>query len=429
VIALNAAASAGVPVPQAFEWSDDPAILGAPFFLAERAPGTPPEAWGNNAAGDAGWRRSMGHDFVDAIAALHRFDWEAAVPPAWSAGLDIHASAARQIDLCEANYRRWALVAHPMMHRAFGWLRKRLPVAPRISLVHGDYRIGNFLEQGGGSRRSSIGNWCIWATRSKISAGRCYRNSKRDRPCLRADRRDKLPAYRYQDKAGLAVAPAALAFYKVLALVKLALTHMAAARCFEDGRFTDMRMPAMATQIAPVSPDRENHRGCINEPDVFPPHRRHGRDLAVRGYPKHAWRVCTRAGFWRDLHAGDDQAPRQLVKYATWRSTGECCGIGSGPRAAGIRPSRRSPPCGQRRAYPAHGGRPGVPGRPPRRPRSRPSSRWLDAEAPRLAPTVAHAAEDAVNAYLLRQSRTELAATARPMFDAISRGAEEHEDR
>jgi hypothetical protein len=27
---------------------------------------------------------------------------------------------------------------------------------------------------------------------------------------------------------------------------------MAAARCFEDGLFNDMRMPAMATQIAPV---------------------------------------------------------------------------------------------------------------------------------------------------------------------------------
>ena len=38
----------------------------------------------------------------------------------------------------------------------------------------------------------------------------------------------------------------------MFSLLKLAFTHMAAARCFEDGRFNDMRMPAMATQIAPV---------------------------------------------------------------------------------------------------------------------------------------------------------------------------------
>ena len=43
-----------------------------------------------------------------------------------------------------------------------------------------------------------------------------------------------------------------LRFYHVFSLLKLAFTHMAAARCFEQGLFNDMRMPAMATQIAPV---------------------------------------------------------------------------------------------------------------------------------------------------------------------------------
>ncbi|MFT3792297.1 MAG: hypothetical protein QM741_14770 [Rudaea sp.] len=38
----------------------------------------------------------------------------------------------------------------------------------------------------------------------------------------------------------------------MFALVKLAITHIAAVRCYEDGRFDDMRMPAMGTQIAPV---------------------------------------------------------------------------------------------------------------------------------------------------------------------------------
>ena len=33
-------------------------------------------------------------------------------------------------------------------------------------------------------------------------------------------------------------------------VLKLAATHMAAARCFEEGRFNDMRMPAMGSQIA-----------------------------------------------------------------------------------------------------------------------------------------------------------------------------------
>ena len=57
---------------------------------------------------------------------------------------------------------------------------------------------------------------------------------------------------RYEARSGVKVAPASLKFYIVFSLLKLAFTHMAAARCFEDGRFNDMRMPAMGTQIAPV---------------------------------------------------------------------------------------------------------------------------------------------------------------------------------
>ena len=43
---------------------------------------------------------------------------------------------------------------------------------------------------------------------------------------------------------------AAVRYWQVFSLLKLAATHMAAARCFEEGRFNDMRMPAMGSQIA-----------------------------------------------------------------------------------------------------------------------------------------------------------------------------------
>ena len=55
---------------------------------------------------------------------------------------------------------------------------------------------------------------------------------------------------RYGEKAGFEVSMASVRYYQVLALLKLAATHMAAARCFEEGRFNDMRMPAMGSQIA-----------------------------------------------------------------------------------------------------------------------------------------------------------------------------------
>src|SRR6202012_5506677 len=68
--------------------------------------------------------------------------------------------------------------------------------------------------------------------------------------CGLADEQEFLS--RYEALSGLKVTPEILKFYIVFSLLKLAFTHMAAARCFEDGLFNDLRMPAMATQISPV---------------------------------------------------------------------------------------------------------------------------------------------------------------------------------
>jgi hypothetical protein len=54
---------------------------------------------------------------------------------------------------------------------------------------------------------------------------------------------------KYSRAAGFTVSPRSVRFYQAFSLLKLAATHMAAARCFENGRLDDMRMPAMGTQI------------------------------------------------------------------------------------------------------------------------------------------------------------------------------------
>ena len=161
-------------------------------------------------------------------------------------------AALKQIDDWEARFRRWALRPHPMAHRALQWLRGNAPIAERLSLVHGDYRLGNFLERDG--RISAILDWELvhlgdpvedlgWAFLPQYRGGTPL-------VCGLASEADFLS--RYEAQSGPPVDPASLRFYLVFSLLKLAFTHMAAARCFEDGLFNDLRMPAMATQIAPV---------------------------------------------------------------------------------------------------------------------------------------------------------------------------------
>ncbi|AZN50002.1 phosphotransferase family protein [Pseudomonas aeruginosa] len=249
--ALKALEGQGVPAPRAFWWSDDASILGAPFCITEKVEGSAPVPWGGADAFAASWRTDIGLQFVSALAGIHRIDWRG------REGFDqvqvTEANAAHvQLDYWESARQRWALRAYPMLHHAMLWLRRNAPVAPRVSLVHGDYRLGNFLEQDG--RITAILDWELvhlgdphedlgWAFLPQFAMGS-------GRVCGLVAQEDFIA--RYEAEVGFSVDPASLHFYRVLALVKLALTHMAGVRCFEDGRFDDMRMPAMGTQVMPV---------------------------------------------------------------------------------------------------------------------------------------------------------------------------------
>jgi aminoglycoside phosphotransferase (APT) family kinase protein len=250
---LHALEGSAVPAPRVYFASDDPAILGAPFFLCEKVEGNTPLPWGSQGQALEGARRdSLAADFIDALAALHGFDWRATPLAKWGRDVTLDNAAQLQIDDWQARFRRWALRPHPMAHRTLAWLRAEAPKAQRVSLVHGDFRLGNFLERDG--RISAILDWELvhlgdpvedlgWAFLPQYRGGTTL-------VCGLASEADFVA--RYQARTGQTVDPAALKFYIVFSLLKLAFTHMAAARCFEDGLFNDLRMPGMATQIAPV---------------------------------------------------------------------------------------------------------------------------------------------------------------------------------
>jgi aminoglycoside phosphotransferase (APT) family kinase protein len=250
---LGALETSDVPAPRVYFASDDASLLGAPFFVCEKVEGDTPLPWGSQTQALEGTRRErLALDFIDALAALHRFDWRATPLARWGEGVTADNAAQLQIDDWEARFRRWALRPHPMAHRALAWLRANTPRAERVTIVHGDFRLGNFLEREG--RITAILDWELvhlgdpvedlgWAFLPQYRGGAPL-------VCGLASEADFLA--RYQARSGLRVDPAALKFYIVFSLLKLAFTHMAAARCFEDGLFNDLRMPAMATQIAPV---------------------------------------------------------------------------------------------------------------------------------------------------------------------------------
>ena len=250
--ALRALEGMGVPAPRAFLWSDDPAILGAPFFISELVRGEAPIPWGPAEDMTEDLRDRLGLAFTDALGALHNVEWQQSDLAAMWPGITVENAASCQLEEWERNYLRWRLRPQPMLHYAARWPRANLPTAPRVSIVHGDYRLGNFLAIG--NRITAILDWELvhlgdphedlaWACLPQYRAG--------TKLMSRLIKREAMYE-RYRDKTGIRVNPETMRFYEIFSLYKLAVTHMAAVSVFERNDFHDMRMPAMGTQIAPV---------------------------------------------------------------------------------------------------------------------------------------------------------------------------------
>ena len=255
VLSLQSLEGSAVPVPHVFWHSDDASILGAPFLFCEKAPGEAVVPWVSPTAPalEDGYRIRLAEQFIDRLAALHRVAWQTK-PIAKMAEVANHVTAAnaalQNVEHWETQIKRWAMRPYPLAEWGIRWLKHHAPVAPFVAIVHGDYRTGNFLERDG--QITSILDWELahlgdphedlgWASLPMYMGG-----SKLI--CRLAE-----PGWfyaRYSEMVGFEVSMESVRYYQALSLLKLAATHMAAARCFEKGRFNDMRMPAMGSQIA-----------------------------------------------------------------------------------------------------------------------------------------------------------------------------------
>ena len=252
VRAMQSLEGSAVPVPRAYWHSDDPAILGAPFLFSEKAEGEAVVPWVSPAEPplEEGLRIRLAHQFIDSLAALHRVDWQGKPIAAMAGDVDEGNAALRSVQTWEALIRRWQMRPYPLADWGLRWLKAHCPRAPRVTIVHGDYRTGNFLQQDG--RITAILDWELvhlgdphedlaWASMPMYKGGT---------PFIGRLAEPELFYGRYAERAGIDVSMEAVRYYQAFSLLKLAATHMAAARCFEEGRFNDLRMPAMGSQIA-----------------------------------------------------------------------------------------------------------------------------------------------------------------------------------
>jgi aminoglycoside phosphotransferase (APT) family kinase protein len=239
---LEAAAQLGVPVPRVCWLELDGSHLERPFFIMERVDGfpTPPTF---PAAYPGEMRARVAEDFVRILARIHLADWRAL-------GFGFLAdpgpgpeAARRAVALWRGVYEHDRLEPHPLLVRALLWLERDPPATDRVTIVHGDYRTGNYLHDATG-RITAMLDWEMahlgdpledlgWAT---MPYWYCE-----DRACGLEREADMVR--RYERATGWTVDRDRLRFYQVLGTVKMMAISLTGVRNYCEGRSAE---PALA---------------------------------------------------------------------------------------------------------------------------------------------------------------------------------------
>jgi aminoglycoside phosphotransferase (APT) family kinase protein len=253
---LHALSDDPLPSPPTPWFERDPGVLERTFYVMERLSGDVPiPAPGPDGAGpftDAE-RATLGPEVAAALARLHAFDWRAR-------GLGFlgdpgtgRAPAEREIASWEARIARSGFPRPPMLAAGLSWLRRHVPTTDDVTLVHGDYRLGNFLvtRAGDGLHLSGILDWEMvhlgdpledvgWCTSALWRAGT---------PLASCLMEPEAFADAYGAASGRAVDPERVRFWEVLAIVKMAAIMLTGLRAFADGRTPDLRMAIFDHQL------------------------------------------------------------------------------------------------------------------------------------------------------------------------------------
>src|SRR4051794_4963563 len=128
--------------PEVLAVCDDPAVIGAPFYVMELVEGDVVTTAMPAALDTPEERLRTAHELIDALVEVHGVDWRAA-------GLEgfgkpdgyLERQLRRFLGLWEHNKTREI----PAVEVVGDWLRTHLPASPPATVVHGDYRLGNVL--------------------------------------------------------------------------------------------------------------------------------------------------------------------------------------------------------------------------------------------------------------------------------------------
>lgn len=235
---LKALEETDVPVPKAMWLENTGNVLGTRFYIMEFVEGEIPLPWDESIPNDV--RQEMHRQFTDVLASLHTVDWAGLGLDFLGVPEDATDPAALELARCREILDRVELRPYPLLREILAWLDERRPRSSRLSLIHNDYRMGNFVWRGGKIvalldwERAFVGDPMVDVAFSRLEnlAGWC---SIRD-----------TMATRYSEQSGIPIDEDGVSFYEILEQLKATLVGLTGLRAFADGRTSDLRLVQIA---------------------------------------------------------------------------------------------------------------------------------------------------------------------------------------
>jgi aminoglycoside phosphotransferase (APT) family kinase protein len=247
---IRALAGTTIPVPNIWSLETDDAALGSPFMIMERLSGTSSPAV-LYAAGNADNRRSIGHDFVRHLATLHSLDVETLELPFFTDVPSVKTAGEASLLHWEQTMAEQQLEPQPFLAQTTRWLRNHMPTAPRVSLLHGDYRTGNFLFAG--DHVTGVVDWELSRLGDPLEdLGWVFKNLWRleDRVCGFFDREEFIALY--EEYSEITIDRDALHFWEVFAEYKHSIIGLTGTRTAVDRKTDELNFSIAHLYLPPL---------------------------------------------------------------------------------------------------------------------------------------------------------------------------------
>jgi aminoglycoside phosphotransferase (APT) family kinase protein len=220
--------------PEVLALCEDPAVIGAPFFLMERRHGVVlREETPTAAATEA---------FVDCLAHLHEVD--VSIPEIAALGRP-EGFLVRQVTGWRDRWHHAKTEESPAMDAVIAWLESRIPASPAPVIVHNDYKFDNVILSPEMDRIKAVLDWemsTLGDPLADVGLSLCYWGQIPSPPWTRDQFIQRYAARTGRDMENLP-------YYEVLGIFKLAVILQQIYYRFHRGQTNDERFRTLNDRV------------------------------------------------------------------------------------------------------------------------------------------------------------------------------------